>query len=73
MTHRKNTPNPFGSMVDIPHMSPEEAYLIVDILNRIASSIWNIYGDDMLDLAAQFGCPDPPRRTRNTDDPDKSF
>ena len=71
MTHRKRPVSPLGSAVDLPHMSPEEAYIVADIFDRISTAIWDAYGDDMLQIAAEHNWPDPPCRTRHPDNPDK--
>ena len=52
MTRRRPRPRAWGlgAAIDIPHLSPEEARLIVQILRRLARNIWDAFGDEPTDL-----------------------
>jgi hypothetical protein len=54
------SPHPLGSAINLPRLSPEEAYVLVDVLELICRSLWDTYGDDMLDLAAVDDAPQRP-------------
>jgi len=60
----RRQPSPLGSAVDLPHLSPEEAVVLVDVLDRICQSLWDTYGDEMLDIAA---AAEPPERVPRDD------
>ena len=53
--------SPLGSTVDLPHLTPEEAYVLVDVLDRLTQALWDTYGDGMLDIEAAAEPPGPPR------------
>jgi hypothetical protein len=63
--------SPLGSAVDLPHLSPEEAVVLVDVLERICQSLWDTYGEEMSDLVAAAEPPEdvPP----DNGDPDVPF
>jgi hypothetical protein len=59
--HRPTTGSPLGSTVDLPHLTPAEAYVLVDVLDHLIQALWDTYGDDLLDIEAAAEPPDPPR------------
>lgn len=65
---RPTTVSPLGSSVDLPHLTPEEAYVLVDVLDRLIQALWDTYGDGMLDIAAA----EPPDQCCN-DAPDDAI
>jgi hypothetical protein len=58
MTRERPRPRAWGlgAAVDLPHLSPEEARIIVQILRRLALNIWDAFGDD-------YESANRPRRT----------
>ena len=38
--------SPLGAAIDLRHMSPEEALLLAETLNRLAVAVWDAFGDD---------------------------
>lgn len=57
---RPSAVSPLGSSVDLPHLTPEEAYVLVDVLDHLIQALWDTYGDDLLDIEAAAEPPDPP-------------
>ena len=67
---RRTLVSPLGSAVDLPHLSPAEAYVVADILERICQAIWDAYGDDMLDVVVDCAPPvEPPPQDDDLDIP----
>lgn len=58
---RPTAVSPLGSTVDLPHLTPEEAYVLVDVLDRLTQALWDTYGDGMLDIEAAAEPPEQPR------------
>ena len=48
MTIRGQRASPLGAAIDVPHLSPEEAWLVARLLRRLAKNIWDAFGDDLL-------------------------
>jgi hypothetical protein len=38
--------SPLGAAIDLPHLTPDEALFIAQILKHIAGAIWDAFGDD---------------------------
>jgi len=65
--HRAPTVSPLGSSVDLPHMAPHEALIVTDILERIVSALWDAYGDEMAEIAAEEDL-EPPEESPSAHD-----
>ncbi len=51
MTPPRHKPaSPLGAAIDVPHLAPHEALIVVQTLRCVADAIWDAFGDD-LDLA----------------------
>jgi len=51
MTPQRRPPaSPLGAAIDVPHLAPHEALLVVQTLKHLAAAIWDAFGDDV-DLA----------------------
>jgi hypothetical protein len=40
------SPSPLGAEIPLRHLSPAEALLLADSLNRLAVAVWDAFGDD---------------------------
>ncbi len=45
---RRPRASPLGAEIGLRHMSPEEALLLAEALNRLAIAVWDAFGDDSL-------------------------
>lgn len=44
---RRPQASPLGAAIDVPHLAPHEALLVVHTLQRLAAAIWDAFGDDV--------------------------
>lgn len=58
------------SWVRIPALTPEQALLIVELLDVISAALWDTYGDDMVNIIATAEAlpPEPPDPADPADD-----
>ena len=48
------TPSRYNGIIEIPlHWTPQQADAVTEFLGLIDEAIWNLYGDDLVDLAQQ--------------------
>lgn len=55
---RPTTVPALGPTIELPFLSAQEAYVLVDVLDRLLQALWASYGDEMLDIAAGYEVPD---------------
>lgn len=39
--------SPLGAAIDVPHLAPHEAFIVVQTLEHIAAAIWDAFGDEL--------------------------
>lgn len=45
-TPRRPFVSPLGAAIDLPHLSPDEAQVVAEVLRHVAAAIWDAFGDD---------------------------
>ena len=61
---RRPPASPLGAAIDVSHLAPHEALIVVQTLNHLAAAIWDAFGDD-LDLDPW---PEPDPDPKDEDD-----